>query len=339
MSATSQLTTFSDLYTDLQNRVRVQTGVSATENQAKRYINIANHDIYIGFAEAMPWAERQATLTTHPDYNTGTLTATQGSTTITGSGTAWNTNNALGEANMRAGGKIVIDGGKEVYEISAVASDTSATLTTAFIKATAAGASYSYFEDEYSLHADFLRPVSVTSFDINGEIELISRTLFRSRYPRNKTVNKPIIATLVDGSFGSNTTPVRKVRFAPPPDDAYLYDYAFITNKLAVDASGTELTDLSADTDEPIIPAAYRHAIVFHALYHWYRDKKDDVRQAAARAEYQDLITRVVSDQEIGRARPQFQPRLGQYVSKAKTPFRGGRARRFVVGSRFDEFR
>ena len=50
MSATSQLTTFSDLYTDLQNRVRVTTGVTATENQAKRYINIALHDLHLGQA-------------------------------------------------------------------------------------------------------------------------------------------------------------------------------------------------------------------------------------------------------------------------------------------------
>src|SRR5262245_54119168 len=41
---TRQLTTFRDLYLDLQNRVRLTTGSSATEAQAKRYINIALHD-------------------------------------------------------------------------------------------------------------------------------------------------------------------------------------------------------------------------------------------------------------------------------------------------------
>ena len=64
MSATSQLTTFSDLYTDLQNRVRAATGVTATENQAKRYINIALHDMALGFQYKMPWLEREAYIRT-----------------------------------------------------------------------------------------------------------------------------------------------------------------------------------------------------------------------------------------------------------------------------------
>jgi hypothetical protein len=48
VSSTSQLTTFSDIYTDLQNRVRVTTSVTATETQAKRYINIALQDMHLG---------------------------------------------------------------------------------------------------------------------------------------------------------------------------------------------------------------------------------------------------------------------------------------------------
>src|SRR3990167_5786816 len=104
MSTTSQVTTFSDLYTDLQNRVRVQTGVAATENQAKRYVNIALQDMHLGFDYRFPWAERSALLRTQAQYDTGTVTATKGSTTITGSSTAWNTNNDFTVKNMRANG-------------------------------------------------------------------------------------------------------------------------------------------------------------------------------------------------------------------------------------------
>ena len=65
MSLTSQVTTFLDLYTDLQNRCRVTTGVSATETQAKRYINIALADFNLGFQHKLPWLERTAQLRTH----------------------------------------------------------------------------------------------------------------------------------------------------------------------------------------------------------------------------------------------------------------------------------
>ena len=65
MSATSQVTTFSDLYTDLQNRVRVTPGISATENQAKRYINTALQDIHLSFDYKLPWCERRGVIRTH----------------------------------------------------------------------------------------------------------------------------------------------------------------------------------------------------------------------------------------------------------------------------------
>ena len=339
MSSTSQMTDFSDIFTALQNAVRVQTGVAATANQAKAMVNDALQDMHIGFREGMPWAERVGELVTQPEYTTGTLSVDQGSTTLTGSSTLWTTSNAFGVANMRAGGKIVIDGGVEVYEIASVSGDTAAVLTATYIKSDASAVSYSYFEDEYALDSDFLRPVSFNSFDINDEVSLIGRNDFRNRYPRNKTTGKPMVATIVDRAFSGDTTPVRKVKFWKPPDEAYLFRYPFITNKLAVSSSGTAQVSLSADADEPIVPLGYRHAIFYHALARWYRDKRDDDRSQEAKAEYTDIMMRISGDQEIGRSRPRFQPITGPYVSNAKRPYKGRHAGRYVVGSRFDELR
>ena len=338
MAVDTQLTTFSDLYSDLQNRVRVQTGITATANQAKRFINIALQDTHVGFGEKFSWAERNATLVTQPEYTTGTCTITQGSTSLTGASTLWNTNNAFGVANMRTTGKIVIDGGTEVYNILAVASDTAATLSSAFTQADVSAVNYVYFEDEYALDSDFLRPFDFSFFDQNTDIKLIGRREFRLAYPRNKTTGKPLIATIVDRDFISNTTPVRRVMFWKPPDKAYMIPYSFITNKLAVDSTGMALTNLSSDTDEPIIPLQYRHIIVFHALSHWYRDKKDDQRSQEAKAEYTDLLLRITGDHEIGQSRPQLRPRLGHYTRTAKRPFSGSRGR-YTTGSSFDELR
>lgn len=338
MSATTQPTDFSDLYTDLQNRVRAQTGVTATENQARRYINIALQDMHIGTGEKFPWAERDAILVTQDDYTTGTVSVSQGGSALTGASTLWNTNNVFGVANMRVGGKIVIDGGVEVYNISAVASDTAATISSAFTQADVSGGGYAYFEDEYALASDFLRPLDWQFFDRNTEIELIPRREFKMRYPRNKVAGKPLVATIVDKPFSGSTTPVRKVRFWKPPDDFYSIPYSYVTNNLAVSAAGSEQTQLSADTDEPIVPLQYRHVIVFHALYHWYRDKRDDDRQAAARQEYVDLMIRITGDQEVGRNRPQLRPRLGPYARSAHQPY-SRRGSRYTTGSRFDEIR
>lgn len=338
MSVTTQPTDFVDLYTSLLNKVRADTSVTATSNQAKGAINTALLDMFIGSGEKFPWAERSQELITQAEYTTGTLAVSKGSTSVTGTSTLWNTNNDFGVANARVGGKMVINGGVEVYTVSAVGSDTGITLSSRFMKTTVTAASYVYFEDEYALHADFLRPIDLTFFDKNTEITLIGRRTFRERYPRNKVTGKPLVAAIFDKEFASDTVPVRKVKFHKPPDDFYLIPYSFVTNKLAVSSSGTEQTQLSADADEPIVPLQYRHAIVLHALYNWYRDKRDDDRSQEAKAEYTDLILRITGDQEIGRNRPQMRPQVSSYVRAARQPY-SRRGRRYTTGSAFDEIR
>lgn len=330
MSTTSQLTDFSDLYTDLQNRVRAQTGVTATENQAKRYLNIALHDMHIGFEYRFPWAERSARLLTQAEYTTGTVTATKGSTTITGTSTLWDTNNDFTVKNMRANGKTRIAGSLTPYVISSVTNDTTAVLTSKFTETTVTDETYVYYEDEYDLASDFLRPVDMQQFSDQMSIELIGRTEFRRRYPVNATTGRPTVATLIDSGPSGNTTPVRRVKFYKPPSTAMNIPYTYITSNLAVSSAGVAAANMSAATDEPIVPLRYRHALVFHALTHWYRDKKDDVRMEAAKGEYTDLMLRIVSDVEVGGVRPQIRPRVSEYRRSANRPW-GGRS--FTPGS------
>ncbi|MGI9297617.1 MAG: hypothetical protein ACR2QC_06945, partial [Gammaproteobacteria bacterium] len=112
----------------------------------------------------------------------------------------------------------------------------------------------------------------------------------------------------------------------------------YVTSNLAVTSAGAEQTQLVNDTDEPIVPLQYRHAIVFHALYQLYRDKRDDARSQEAKAEYTDVMLRITGDQEIGRTRPQIRPRLGSYAQGAQRPY-SRRGSRHVTGTRFDEIR
>lgn len=341
MSTTSQLTTFNDLYIDLQNRTRVATGVTATENQAKRYINIALQDIHLAFDYKLPWAERRGVLRTHAPYSTGTVSISVGSQTLTGSSTLWNTANSYSENNMRVGGKVTLAGGKDLYQVSAVAGDTSATIGQRYVGSAAlSGEEYIYFEDEYALASDFLRPVDMQSFTDDASIPLIGRNEWRRRYPRPNVSGRPRAASILDLSFSGSTTPVRKVVFYPYPDQVYLIPYTYISNAVAVTSAGVEGTALSSDTDEPTMPLRYRHAIVFHALYHWYRDKRDDARSQEAKAEYVDIMQRIVNDQEVGtHVQASIQPRMGMYTRHAYHPYSKRGGRRIDIGNEFDRFR
>ena len=343
MSSTSQLTTFSDLYTDLLNRVRVTTSVSASVEQAKRYINIALHDIHLGFDYKLPWCERQSYLRTKAPYTTGTIQAVNGSSTLSGTGTAWNTNNAHSVKNLVGHGKIIVEGSTEVYKVNTVTNDTSLTLYTSFIGDDVTGATYTYFEDEYSLSASFLRPVDFQIFSPDMGISLIPRTEFRRRYPVIRTSGRPRVACIVDTvASASILTPARKVILYPYPDREYLIPYTFVTSHIARDTTGaTPATSLSADSDEPYMPLRYRHAIVFHALSHWYRDKKDDARSEQAKAEYTDIMMRIVNDQDIAtHTTAQFQPKGGEYHRAAYRPYSLGAGRRvYDLNDEWDSFR
>lgn len=341
MSTTSQLTTYSDLYTDLQNRTRVTTGVTATETQAKRYINIALQDIHLAFDYKLPWAERRGVLRTHAPYSTGTVSVTVGGNTLTGGSTLWNTANAYNENNMRVGGKIKLAGGLDLYTITAVGGDTTATIGQRYVgSADLAVDGYVYFEDEYALASDFLRPVDLQSFTDDHAIPLVGRNEWRRRYPRPNVSGRPRAASILDLSFSGSTTPVRKVVLYPYPDAVYLLPYTYISNAVAVTSAGVEGTALSGDTDEPTMPLRYRHAIVFHALYHWYRDKRDDARSQEAKAEYVDIMQRIVNDQEVGtHVQASIQPRMGMYTRHALHPYSKRGGRRMDLNNDFDRLR
>lgn len=340
MSTTSVPTDFSDLYTGLLNRVRADTGASATVVQAKRYINTGLNDMHMGWSEHLPWAERTATLVTQPAYTTGTMAVTKGSTAVTGTSTAWTTANDFGVANVRATGFLVIEGRREIYAISSVDSTTTLTLATMFVGTTNATATYTYYENEYALASDFLRPVLNTSFDSVKEITLVGRNEFRKRYARIATTGKPTIATVIDQKFASDTTRVRYVVFNRGTDAAYHVPYVYITSNLAVSSAGAEQAFLSADADEPIVPQRYRYGIVLWALYNWYRDKEDDDRSRAVKAEYQQFMVRLLGDNEVGvAAKAKLKPVVGPYKRAAARPYNHGRGRRHTLGSAFDEIR
>ena len=238
MSSTSQVTTLSDLRTDLLNRVRATTGVTATNTQADRYINSAMQDIHMNYDYRFPWTERRALLRTHAPYTTGTVDVSVGSTTVTGSSTLWNTANSYNENNARTTGKMLISGGTDIYKITTVTNDTSITLTDRYVASAAADdASYIYFEDEYALASDFLRPLDMQFFSQAWGVQLVSRLEFRRAFPRPNVSGRPTVACILDLSFGSGTTPVRRVQFYPYPDSTYLIPYSYISSALAVSLS------------------------------------------------------------------------------------------------------
>jgi hypothetical protein len=337
MAVDTAPTTFLDLYTDLQNRIRQETGVTATRDIAKRMVNLSLLNMHIGNGEKFPWAERNAVLRTRTNYTVGTITISKGDTGPVGDAAClWDTADVFSVTNVRAGGKIVFNGQQEVYEVSGSVTATTLVLTDSYAgEDLAAGSSYEYFEDEYALASDFLRPIDAQQFSDSIPIEIIGRTDFRRWFPSNKNPNRPLMGTIIDKAPSGDTTLRRLIRLAPPPDGEYRIPYSYVTSNLVVNAAGTAQTAFSADTDEPIVPLRYRHAITLHALANMYRDRKDDARSQEVRGEYAEFLSRVMADNDIGSSKPRLRPQVHQYRMRAKRPWRGAGSR-YDTDGRFD---
>jgi hypothetical protein len=303
--------------------MRVTTTVTASIEQAKRYINIALHDIHLGFDYKLPWCEQSAYIRTKAPYTTGTISATVGSDVLTGSSTVWTTTNAYGEANARLNGKLLLAGGTEVYRAGTIAASTITMYQKYIGSENLSGDEYIYFEDEYTLASDFLRPIDFQIFSPAMGIQLISRAEFRRRFPVVRVSGRPRVACLIESTSTVGTViPIRRILMYPYPDQAYMIPYNYISSTIATSSAGAPQTSLSADNDVPVMPLRYRHAISYHAMYHWYRDKRDDARSEQAKAEYTEIMARIVGDHDIAtHTKVQIQPNVRGYHSSAYAPY------------------
>ena len=316
MATAGQPTTFAELYGDLLVRMRADTtAASASETIAKRYLNISLHDMHI--QQNWPWAERTATVITRPPYETGTIhIAAATRTTLEGNNTLWSTAiTGMGFNNVNAGAKVRL-GGEEVYKIGTVSSDVSATLLSRYVENVTTASTYALahsayvaYQDEYELAADFFRLVDARQFSDVMNIPVLGSQEFYRRYPRNATRGgAPEKCTIIELGPTTNSDWQPRVVFFPYPNDSYQIPYRYMTRDLAVTSTGVGQTEMSADTDEPIVPVRYRHVLLSYASFLWYRDQKDDTRSQEAYQEYVDGVKRIAGDSSPQRDRPRFIP-------------------------------
>jgi hypothetical protein len=148
VALTSVTSSNSILNSDLTSYARIQAR-NASGSQSDSIIQQAVNDSVAWVATAKTWEyyKTYGDFTLREPYDTGTLTLTNASTTVTGSGTTFPT--------WAASGKLKI--GNKVYRISSRTNGTTLVLATAWAEDTESGTSYTLFQDEYSLASDCLR--------------------------------------------------------------------------------------------------------------------------------------------------------------------------------------
>lgn len=335
MANTDSPSTLSELRAALVGALK-ESDSAGVQTHIDRYLNLGLQDMH---QERWPWAERRAVLQTHPGYTTGTVAISLSArTTVTGTDTLWNTTvTGMGFTNARAGGKMAFAGGVEVYPVTTVTNDTSITLENRFIGDTAlSGASYVYFEDEYALASDFDDVMDARFFSADETIRLVGPQEFYRLFPRNFTRRRPTHATLVELGPSGSAALRKRVLLGPAPDRTYQIPYRYQTTLLANSSAGAGQANLSAATDQPIVPLKYRMGVVYKAAARWARERQRNPDLALQfNADYESLMLRARQNSGPADDRPQWVPAIN-YQRRARYPAVHG-GRRSAGGTAWDQ--
>lgn len=213
-----------------------------------RWINMACRKI----AYAYPWDSRrseQREILVAP-YDTGTVAVTNGSTTVTGTGTTW--------TSAMTGRKFTLSIGGPYYRFTYV-SATSGTLSEAYQEDTDSESTYSIFQDEYDLEATTHSVESATLIKdaFTGPLIGYEQVEADAADFVGSSTGRPV-AWCVCTSTTANTP---RVRFSPIPDDTYRVAFRSLKTWTDLSSDGDLYTaSLPVDVEELILDRALRWA-------------------------------------------------------------------------------
>lgn len=226
------------------------------------------------------FALREGALSTVAPYETGTVSVTAGSATVTGSSTLWNTS-----SNVLKHDKFML-GTTGAYRVSAhPASDTSLTLASAFAGTTASGQSYEIGRDEYTLAGGMLWLTRIWDLETAKELILLTPAewvrLTQGRYQTGEPTHAILIgADNTDATTGT----AQRLQLYPVPDARYSYNYSY--KSLFTWTSGTMETMAIMDI---VLAAALQ--LVFWRLQDWTNVKawEERYQMLLVKAKTQDV--------------------------------------------------
>lgn len=190
------------------------------------------------------WQTSQDQFLAKAVYNTGTVTATRGSTAVTGSGTTWTS--AMVGRQFRTGTN------QPIYTISARGSNTALTLGQPWGGETASGAAYEIWNAYFTAPADFQAFVSVWDPNFNWQLNLhISQEELNSMDAQRASGGTTyVVADLDYASIESGlqladgtaiTVPVPRFELWPHRKSDYVWPFLYKTRPADLDDSGATL--------------------------------------------------------------------------------------------------
>lgn len=267
----STLVDFEDIYSAVMEKIKIPATDGVTLARIKRDVNMVYLNLVVPFKpRAWWWLEKNQNLATFAKYDTGTVTVTADSTTVTFS--------AVVNTDLD-GYYLKLAGYPDVVKIASHTSGSAtATLESAWVNESASAASYKVWKDYASLDSDMKEVTIVTHDRLHRPLDAVHNAKFaemRARLPEYE--GYPEIYTTSDFDSSGN----RILRWFPACSDT----------RVMLHIKGVqEATALSADADEPMMPVEDRIVLYYGTLaMAWERERNESEANRAWNAFYTKL--------------------------------------------------
>jgi len=213
-------------------------------------------------------------------YDTGTVSVTKGSQTITGVGTGWS-------AALIPGHRIIIGNFETQYSIETVNSSTSIDLASEIVEESQTDLTYKIVKNAYEMPAE-LENVQSVAVDGVGELVPLGTQDFRRMVSSNPTlISQPRFYTVTarrpqDG--------IRTVEVWPWPDEDY---------NCHIDFGCMVMRLVDSDDDFPLIPDRYRHILFYGGLSEFAEYLRLPEVKQSAEAAYIQTLTQMQNDSQL----------------------------------------
>jgi hypothetical protein len=236
--------TFTVLQTEVYDQCGLDSGDANNAIRVKRWLNLVQQDIF----GRWPWnfARGRETIYTVPDYTTGTVSISNGSTSLAGSSTVWA---AVGSAVQYA---VNFSNSNDWYFVSTINSNTSITLSTAFQGTNLSGATYILRKFLYSMSSSCDRIAEIKNWATPLKLDELFLRDVDLKDPNAKSTN--ISYSYIPYGYDASGN-VQIIPYPFPSDTRLLEIKTFIRP-----------TDMVNTTDLPSLPNKWAHIIAFGAV-------------------------------------------------------------------------
>lgn len=181
-------------FLDLQNQVTsmsvVQSQTTLVQFACQWALNRISQEFEIPY-----YLNSKGSITTTAPYSTGKATCTNGSQSVTGSGTTW--------TSAMVGLKIQLQGDNAHYYISAVNSTTSLTLAVPYQGVNGTNVTYNIYQDEYLMASDIQSYNTFVQIQNSVPMVDIPTSRFDQNFPTQQSFDSPYL-TMMEGTQINN---------------------------------------------------------------------------------------------------------------------------------------